>query len=301
MDQLDAMRVFVTVAEGPSLSAAARRLGAPVASLSRKLTALETHLGARLLSRSTRKMALTEAGERYVAECRRILEALDDADRGVAAGAHAVSGSLAVTAPVAFGRIHVVPIVAELMRAQPALRVQLTLADRVAEMIGEGVDVAVRIAELPDSSLQARRVGSVARILCASPAYLRERGTPETPGALVAHDCIAAANAIAATRWSFGTHEKRTDRSHSVEVRPRLTVSTAEAAVDAASAGLGITRVYSYQAAAAISQGRLVRVLERFEPAVVPVHVIHGEGRSPRPKVRAFVQLAVSRLRDSMD
>jgi len=296
MDQLEAMRAFVTVAESPSLSAAARRLGTPVASISRKLAALESHLGARLLTRSTRKMALTEPGERYVAECQRILDALDEADRVVSAGEQDVSGNLAVTAPVAFGRLHVVPVVAEMMRAHPALRVQLTLADRVIEMIGEGVDVAVRIAELPDSTLQARRVGTVARILCASPDYLSERGAPETPEGLAVHDCIAAANVATVTRWPFRTRHQ----TRSVEVQPKLTISTAEAAIDAAAAGLGITRVYSYQAAAAIAEGRLVRVLEGFEPAAVPVQVVHGEGRSPRAKVREFVKLAATRLRERL-
>ena len=293
MDQLDAMRVFVAISEAGSFSAAARALGAPVASVSRKLAALESHLGARLLSRTTRRVALTEAGERYREACQRVLAEIDEADRGASGDAREPRGALRVTAPIAFGRLHVLPVVLEFLRAHPRVDVRLLLADRNLEWIDEGLDVAVRIGALPDSSLVAARVGSVRRITCASPGYLRERGTPARPEDLSTHDCVTFDTLASAERWSFPT--KRGLRS--VAVRSRLCVSTAEAAIDAAAAGLGVTRVLSYQAADAIESGRLTRILERFEPTPSPVQVIHAEGRTPRAKVRAFVSLATARLR----
>jgi DNA-binding transcriptional LysR family regulator len=293
VDQLGAMRVFVAVARGGSLSSAARALGVPVATVSRKIAALEEHVSARLLSRTTRRMALTDAGRRYLDACQRVLAEIEDADRRMSGEERELHGALTVTAPIVFGRLHVLPVVAEFLRAHPRVDVRLTLADRNVEMIDEGVDVAIRIGALPDSSLVATRVGSVRRIACASPDYLRERGTPALPEDLASHDCITFTVLASPERWSFST--KRGLRS--VVVRSRLAVTTAEAAIDAAAAGLGVTRVLSYQAAAAIAAGRLAPILERFEPAAVAVSVLHGEGRAPRPKVRAFVELSTTRLR----
>lgn len=296
MDQLDAMRAFAAVAEAGSFSAAARSLGISLPTLSRKLAALEAHLGARLLARSTRKMALTEAGRRYLETCRRVVAEIEAADRGVSGAEREPQGLLAVTAPIVFGRLHVLPVVAEFLRAHRAVDVRLLLDDRNVELIEQEVDVAVRIGALPDSSLIAVRVGTVCRIACASPAYLRERGTPARPEDLVAHDCISMPVLASPERWSFPS--KRGLRS--VAVRSRLTVSTAEAAIDAAAAGLGVARVLSYQAQEAIAAGRIVPILERFEPAPLPVHLLHGEGRDPRPKLRAFVALAATRLRAAL-
>jgi DNA-binding transcriptional LysR family regulator len=296
VDQLDAMRVFVAVAKSGSFSSAARALGVPVPTASRKLAALEAHLSARLLSRTTRRVALTEAGRRYLDACERVVAEIDQADRSLAGEEEETCGTLAVTAPVVFGRLHVLPVVVEFLRAHRRVDVRLTLADRIVEMIDEGIDVAVRIAALPDSSLIAVRVGSIRRITCASPEYLRERGTPAQPEDLGSHECITFTALASPVRWSFPT--KRGLRS--VAVRSRLAVTTAEAAIDAAAAGLGVTRVLSYQAAAAIAAGRLEPILERFEPAAVPVSVIHGEGRVPRPKVRHFVALATTRLRGAL-
>ena len=296
MDQLDSMRTFAAIAQAGSFSAAARSLGAPVASVSRKLAALEHHLGARLVSRTTRRTALTEVGRRYLEICQRVLAQIEEADRSAAGEARELSGSLTVTASVAFGRLHVLPVVTEFLRANPRVDVRLALADRNLEWIDEGLDVAVRIGALPDSSLVATRVGAVRRIACASPDYLRQRGAPAQPEDLAAHDCVAFDGPASLGRWSFPS--KRGARA--VSVRSRLTVTTAEAAIDAASAGLGITRVLSYQAAEAIASGRLVRILERFEPPALPVSVIHAEGRAPRPKVRAFAALAAARLRAAL-
>jgi DNA-binding transcriptional LysR family regulator len=296
VDQLEAMRVFVAVAKAGSLSSAGRALGLPVATVSRRLAALEAHLGARLLSRTTRRTALTEGGRRYLDACRRVLAEVDDADRSLAGELRELRGVLAVTAPVVFGRLHVLPVVAEFLRAHPRVDVRLVLSDRNAEMIDEGIDVAVRIGSLPDSSLVATRAGSVRLVACASPAYLRERGRPSRPEDLAAHDCVTLTMLASPERWSFpGRRGMR-----SVAVRSRLGVTTAEAAIDAAAEGLGVTRVLSYQAAAAIAAGRLVPVLERFEPAPVPVSVLHREGRAPSPKLRAFVGLAARRLRAAL-
>jgi DNA-binding transcriptional LysR family regulator len=296
VDQLDAMRVFLAVAKEGSFSSGARVLGIPVATVSRKLGALETHLGARLLARTTRKMALTEAGRRYLDACQRIVADVEDADRSLSGEGRELSGALAVTAPVAFGRLHVLPVIAEFLRAHPRVDVRFALTDRMVPMIDEGIDVAIRIAALPDSSLIAARVGAIRRMTCASPNYLRERGTPARPEALASHDCITFNVLASAERWSFPTSRGL----RSVTVRSRLTVTTAEAAIDAAVKGLGITRVFSYHAAPAIAAGRLVPILERFEPAAVPVCVLHGEGRSPRPKVREFVGLARTRLQAAL-
>lgn len=296
LDQLDAMRVFAAVAQGGSLSAAARALGTPVASVSRKLTALESHTGARLLSRTTRKMALTDAGRRYLETALRVIALIDAADQGLASDARELGGALTVTAPVVFGRLHVLPVVGEFLRSHPRVDVRLSLADRNLEWIDHELDVAIRIGALPDSSLVATRVGSVRRVTCASPSYLRERGTPAAPEDLAAHDAIAFTMLSPGGRWSyFGRRGAR-----SIAVRSRLSVTTAEAAVDAAVAGLGVTRVLSYQAAAELAAGRLVAVLERHEPPAIPVHVLHGEGGAPRAKVRAFTTLAAKRLREAL-
>jgi DNA-binding transcriptional LysR family regulator len=296
VDQLDSMRAFAAVAHAGSLSAAARALGTPVASVSRKLAALERHVGARLVSRTTRRAALTEVGRRYLETCQRVLAQIDEADRSAAGDAREPQGLLTVTAPVAFGRLHVVPVVTEFLRGQPKVDVRLSLADRNLEWIEEGLDVAVRIGALPDSSLVATRVGAVRRITCASPDYLRRRGTPAQPEDLAAHDCVSFDGPASLGRWSFPT--KRGARA--VSVRSRLTVTAAEAAIDAAASGLGVTRVLSYQAAEAIAAGRLTCILERFEPPALPVSVLHAEGRAPRPKVRAFVALAVAHLRAAL-
>lgn len=290
------MRVFVAVAKSGSLSSAARVLGVPVATVSRKITALEEHVRARLVSRTTRRMALTDAGRRYLDACQRVLAEIEDADRGVSGDERGLSGALTITAPIVFGRLHVLPVVAEFLSAHTRVDIRLSLADRNVDLIDEGVDVAIRIGALPDSSLIATRVGSVRRITCASPDYLRQRGTPARPEDLASHDCITFMVLASPDRWSFPTRRGL----RNVAVRSRLTVTTAEAAIDAAATGLGVTRVLSYQAATAIRAGRLVPILERFEPAAVPVSVLHGEGRAPRPKVRAFVTLATTRLRAAL-
>jgi DNA-binding transcriptional LysR family regulator len=292
LDRIEAMTVLVAVAETGSLSAAGRRLGQPLSTVSRKLADLEAHLNARLLLRGARQATLTEAGEAHVAACRRILADLAEAERAAAGEYGTPRGDLVVTAPVVFGRLHLLPVVSAFLREHPAVNVSLTLADRILHLTDDHVDAALRIGPLPDSSLVARRLGTVRRVICASPAYLAARGTPLVPGDLAAQDCISFTALGPPERWMIG--------EQAVAVRPRLAVNTAEAAIDAAVAGLGITRVLSYQVAAACREGRLVTLLDAFAPAPVPVSLVHvGQGRMPQ-KLRAFLDFAAPRLRAAL-
>jgi DNA-binding transcriptional LysR family regulator len=301
MDRLDAMSVFAAIVEAGSLSAAARHLDMPLATVSRRLGELETHLGARLVNRSARRLSLTEAGSGYLEACRRILAQVDEAERAAAGEYAAVRGELAVAAPVAFGRLHVVPVVSAFLAAQPDIDIRLVLDDRLANLHEDAVDLAVRIGELPDSRLVARKVGSIARLVCASPEYLARRGTPRTPEELAAHDCVTFDTMLAASHWTFAAPGIRARAGagaapRRVPVRSRLAVNTADAAIAAAAAGVGLTRVLSYQAAEAMQAGRLVRVLQDAEPPPIPVSIVHAvRGRLPM-KIRAFIDFAASQL-----
>lgn len=296
MDRLEAMRVFIAVADAGSLSAAGRRLGMPLTTVSRKVLALEEQVGVRLIARTTRRLALTEPGRRYLETCRRVVADIDEAEQDLLGAHSALRGELALTAPVVFGRLHVLPVVIAFMRAFPEVDVRLLLLDRNVDLIEEGQDVAVRIGELSDSSLIATRVGTVRQIVCASPAYLEARGVPQAPKDLAQHDCISFTVLGQPDRWSFtgGRRERR------VRVRSRLVVNTAEAAVDAAVAGLGITRVVSYQAARPLAEGALRLLLEDFAPPAVPVSLLHREARLPPARVRRFVTFTASRLREAL-
>jgi DNA-binding transcriptional LysR family regulator len=287
------MRVLVTAVETGSLSAAGRRLGMPLATVSRKVSDLEAHLATRLLTRSTRKLALTDAGRLYVAACRRILEDVEDAERAASGEYSAPKGELIITAPIVFGRLHVVPIVIEFLKAYPDIDVRLVLADRVVNLLEERVDLAVRIGELPDSSLVATRVGSIRRVVCASPVYLAARGVPMRPPDLRRHDCITFDGLASPEAWRFATGSSAV----SVAIHSRLVVSTAEAAIDAAIAGLGVTLVLSYQAAEGIGSGMLDVVLRDFEPSPSPVSLVFAGHRLFPQKLRAFLDFAAPRLR----
>jgi DNA-binding transcriptional LysR family regulator len=292
MDRLEAMEILVAAAEAGSLSAAARRLGTPLATVSRKVSELEAHLKTRLLVRSTRQLALTDAGRAYVEACRSILEDVGEAERAAAGEYRAPKGDLIVTAPIVFGRLHVLPVVLEFLKAYREIDVRLVLADHVVNLLEERVDLAVRIGELPDSSLVATRVGAIRRVVCASPAYFAARGTPQRPADLAGHDCIAFEGVASSQAWNFG--------GEPVAIHSRLIVNTAEAAVDAALAGVGITRVFSYQAAAALQSGALALALEAFEPPPSPVSLLHAGGRLLALKLRAFLDFAAPRLRATL-
>ncbi|MBK8768126.1 MAG: LysR family transcriptional regulator [Burkholderiaceae bacterium] len=295
MDRLDAMFVFAAIADGGSLSAAGRRLNVPLATVSRKLADLEAHLRTRLITRSTRKLELTDAGRDYLDACRQILEQVDEAERA-ASGAYAkVKGQLVVAAPIVFGRLHVVPVAAAFLDAHPEVDIRLRLGDRNVNLIEEHVDVALRIGALPDSSLVATQVGTVRRVVCASPAYLERFGMPQSLGELAAHRCITFDGLEAASAWAFSDTD---GHKHHARVQSRMTVSTADAAIEAAVLGLGLTRVLSYQVADALQDGRLVRVLIDREPPAVPASLIYpGQGRLPM-KTRAFIDFAAGRLRE---
>jgi DNA-binding transcriptional LysR family regulator len=291
MDRLDAMAMLVEVAGAGSLSAAGRRLGVPLATVSRKIADLEAHLGTRLLIRSARRVTPTQAGEAYLAACRRILGAVQEAERAAAGEYHAAKGELVLTAPLVFGRLHVLPVVTAFLAAYPAIDVRLLLADRVLHLLDDHVDLAVRIGALPDSSFVSTRLGAVRRVVCASPDYLARRGRPALPGDLAAHDCVTFEGLPQA--WTFG----RGRSEIAVAVHSRLVVNTAEAAVDAAVAGVGVARVVSYQAIPALEAGRVALVLRDFEPPSQPVSLVHP-GQGPLPlKVRAFLDFAAPRLR----
>jgi len=292
MDRFESMSILLTVVEAGSLSAAARRLGMPLTTVSRKVSELETHLRTRLLNRSSRRVTLTDAGRPYVAACKRILEEVGEAERAAAGEYSAPKGDLMITAPVVFGRLHVLPIVVEFLRAYPDIDIRIALADRVVNILEDHVDLAVRIGELPDSSLVARRVGSIRRVVCASPAYLAERGTPKSPDELGTHDCINFEGMAPADAWTFMIG--RSDAS--VAIHSRLIVNTAEAAIDAAIAGVGITRVLSYQVASALRAGALALALQEFEPAPWPVSLVYTGQRLLPLKLHAFLDFATPRL-----
>ena len=298
MDRLGAMSVFVTVVEAGSLSAAGRKLGMPLPTVSRKISELESHIKARLLIRSTRKLALTDAGSSYLAACKRIIESVDEAERKATGEYSVPTGDLIIAAPIVFGRLHVVPIVAEFLKTYPDVDVQLVLADRPLDLLENHIDMGVRVGELPDSGLIAVRVGQIRNLVCASPEYLKEHGAPKTPQELVDHECITFAFAalMSPDVWVFRVGQSEM----SMRVHSRLVVNTAEAAVDAAIAGVGITRVLSYQVKKVAQSGALTTVLTKFEPAPMPINLVYTGQRLLPVKLRAFLDLATPRLRQRL-
>lgn len=292
LDRLHLINVFVAVVDSNGFAGAARKLSISPPAVTRAINELETSLGVRLLTRTTRVVRVTEAGARYADDCRRILAELAEADESVAGLHGAPRGRLTITAPALFGTRVVTPIVAEYLQRYPQVSAWCWFIDRVVNMMEEGVDIAVRIGELPDSTLQAVRVGQVRRLICASPAYLAEHGRPTTPDELAAHSIVSASGGRPPEwqLWRAGAP---------VTVRPpaRLIVTTNDAAVVAAVGGFGITRLLSYQVADELRDGRLQTLLDDCEPEVWPVHVVHREGRHASRKARAFLDLAIERLR----
>lgn len=295
MDRLAAINVFVAIAEAGSLSAAGRRLGLPLATVSRNLSALEDHVRARLITRTTRRLVLTEPGLQYLESCRRILAELETAELRLAGDQAEPQGELAFTAPVVFGRLHVLPVVVAFLAAHPRVSARMLLVDRIVDLVEEGLDLSVRVGPLADSSLIATRVGATRYVACASPGYLAKHGTPSNPRDLTDHDCISFNTLSLPERWRFYGQKRQV-----VTVQPRLSVNTAEAAIDAAVAGVGITRVLSYQAASRLADGSLRLILEDFEPEAAPVSLLHREDRLPQAKVRSFVAFAAPLLRKAL-
>lgn len=293
VDRLETMRVFVAVAEEEGFAAAARRLAMSSPSVTRAVASLEERLGTRLLHRTTRTVRLTEAGVRFLSDSRRILSDVEEAEESVGGLQGELRGRLAVTASVNFGRQYVTPVVLEYLDAHPRTSVRTLFVDRVVDLVDEGLDVAVRISALPDSALSAVRVGSVRRLVLASPEYLRTRGVPERPRDVLEHDTIAFVSGPSEPEWTFHTAGKK------VAAAPpaRLLVNAADVAVRAAVSGHGLVRLLSYQVEDELKSGKLRSVLTEFEPPPLPVHVIHAGGNRAPAKVRRFVDLAVARLR----
>ncbi|WP_025034185.1 LysR family transcriptional regulator [Bradyrhizobium sp. DOA9] len=293
MDRLEAMSVIIAVNDTGSFSAASRRLRMPVATISRTVAELEARLNAQLFQRSSRQMTLTDAGRSYIEACKRIIEQVDEAEREVSGEYRSPKGDLAVTSPWGLGHMHLLPIALEFMEAYPEIALRLVLTDRIVNSVEENIDVSIRIGSLPDSNLIATRVGSVRFVLCASPGYLAKRGHPNEPADLASHDCIGVDSDAAPKSWKF----VKGGSEVAVPIRSRLTLSDSEAAVEAAIAGAGITRVMSYKMEAARRAGKLVLMLEQFEQEPWPVHIVYAE-RKPAPlKLRAFLDWATPRLK----
>ena len=293
MDQFHLMKVFVAVGELESFAAAARRLAISPAAVTRAITALEEQLGVKLLLRTTRSVRLTEAGGRYLEDTRHILASITEANEAAAGINAAPKGDLAVTAPILFGKKFVMPCIVGYLQQYPEVDVSAFFLDRVVNLVEEGMDVAVRIGQLPDSGLKALRVGKMRRLLCASPEYLQRHGTPRHPSELQGHAVIAAGNLSPRTDWRFGALDDPT----LIRVKPRLTVTSNDAAIAAASAGLGIARLLSYQVADELAAGHLQVILAEYEEAPWPIHILHRESKYGSTKVRTFIDILAEHLR----
>ncbi len=293
MDRLTLMQTFVAVAEEEGFAPAARRLGVSPPVVTRSISALEEHLGARLLERTTRKVRVTEAGARYLGDCKRLLAEIEDVEAAVS-GEHAKPrGMLGITASVMFGRLFVAPLLVDFLAKHPQVTARALLLDQVVDLMDEGLDVAVRIAKLSDSTLTSAKVGSVRRVTCASPSYLKKHGTPRSPRELAEHRSFVFSAERSPPSWAF-EHE-----GSALSFRPRATllVNSSEVGIDAAVAGAGITRALSYMVASHVRAGRLRVILEDYEAEPIPIHVLYREGRRAPARVRAFVDFAVAKLR----
>lgn len=293
MDTHQAMATFVTVVETQGFASAARKLKVSPSVISRIVTDLEQHLGVRLLTRTTRVVRLTDAGAGFYEDCKTILAAIAAAELSAASASRTPRGQLTVTAPVLFGKMYLMPVVHDYLKRYPAVNLDCWFMDRIVDLVDEGVDVGIRIGELPSSSLQAIAVGKVRRVLCASPGYLEAHGVPQHPDDLKSHVTIQATGLSASPEWRFRTN----GRTLSVPIQPRLTTTTNDSAIAAASAGLGIVRLLSYQVARELADGTLRIVLADYERDTLPVHVVHREGRHVNQKVRAFLDFAIETLR----
>ena len=293
MDRLDAMQAFVAVADLRGFAPAARKLGLSPSGVTRLIAALEERLGARLLQRTTRQVTLTDAGARYLERARRILADVEEAEGAVAGERTRPEGQLVISAPVGFGRLHVSEIVTAYLKRYGDVAVDLRLSDRVVNLVEDGVDLAVRIGHLPDSTLVARHVGEMRRLVVASPAYLRERGEPKRPAEIPAHDTIQFGAMTAALDWRF------VEDGSEIRIAgtPRFATNSSDAAIQYAEQGGGLTRVMAYQAAESLKAGRLRIVLAPFEQPALPIHIVYPTSRLLSAKVRTFIDL-VTELAD---
>lgn len=294
MDKLRAMTTFVRIVETGSLTAAADRLGTSPTSVVRSLSALERALGVRLLNRTTRRMALTDEGREYFERCRHLLAAVDDAEAALLARQVSPAGRLVITAPVIFGRLHVAPLVTDFLAAFPGVRAELLLVDRVVDLIDEGIDLALRIGALPESSLVAIPLGSTRRIVCASPDYLARHGEPAQPADLSRHRAIRIAGA--GPDWEFGGD----GAACRVAIHDILATNHIDCAIDACLKGVGCGRFFAYQVRPQLADGTLVRLLRAFEPPPVPVNFAYPHSRLLSSRVRAFIERAAPPLREKL-
>ena len=293
MDRFQELKVFIAVAEEQSFAAAARRLQQSPPPVTRAITSLEKRLGVTLLSRSTRHVRLTDTGEQYLQEARRILADLALADEQASGINAEPNGSLSVTAPLMFGQLHVVPGVVEYLRRYPETQVSVALLDRVVNLLEEGFDAGVRIGELPDSGMRAIRVGAVRTVVCASNGYLKKHGVPKHPSELSQHSIISVATSTSPRQWRF--YENR--QTVTVRVNPRLSATNVEGCLSAVLEDFGMARLLSYQIEPHLLKGDIRIVLDEFEPTALPVQIIHREGRHVSVKLRAFIDLMADRLR----
>jgi DNA-binding transcriptional LysR family regulator len=293
MDRVEAMTVFLAVVDAGSLSAASRKMRMPLATVSRKISELEAHLNVRLLARSNRRVTPTEVGKSFVEACRRIVQDVSDAERQASGEYRKPKGELLLSAPIALGRLYLLPVVTAFLRDYPSIDIRMVLADRRLNLVEDRIDVALRVGELTDSSQVAKKVGAVRRVVCASPDYLARRGAPQDPSDLVDHDCITFENTISGQAWHFDTG--KTEKAF--PIHSRLIVSTAEAAIDASVAGLGITRAIDYQIHHLRRAGALNLILETFKSPPKPVHLLYEGGRHLPLKTRTFLDFAAPRLK----
>lgn len=298
MDRLDAMAMFVATVDEGSLAAAARRFACSPAKVTRALQMLEERLGERLIHRNARRLRLTAAGERRLAVYRSVLAELAEAE-GDGAGDR-IDGVIGVTAPELFGRLHVMPAIETFLAKHPAARARALLVNRTVDLAEEGLDLAVRLSPLPDSGVVATRLGEVRKLVCAAPSYVERAGRPETPADLQRHACIGEEEGEAGALWRFADPAGGRARSFSVQVRPRLALNSAGASIDAAVRGQGVCRSLSYQVAEHVAAGRLVTLLDRFEPAPLPVSLLFHPVPRRNVTLRAFIDHATPRLREDL-
>lgn len=296
MDRLNVMAIFVAVAEQEGFAGASRLLNISPPAVTRAIAALEEHLGVKLFNRTTRFVRLTEAGQRYLEDARRIIAAADEADEAATGINAEPKGHLVVTAPVLFGRLYVMPGISDYLQRYQNTEVTALFLDRIVNLLEEGVDVGIRIGELPDSSYNALRVGQVRRVLCASPSYLAEHGIPFVPDDLVKHQLIVAGAISPTVDWRF----EDAGSPVTIRVKPRLRVTSNDSAIEAAMLGLGITRLLSYQIATQLASGELKIIMSDFEPKPMPINIIHREGRYDSAKVRSFIDLISMRLKTTL-
>ncbi len=287
MDRLDAMTVFVAVADRRGFARAARHLDRSPSVVTRVVAALEDHLGARLLQRTTRSVTMTDAGTRYLERARRILADLAEAEAAAQAERTVPTGRFVVAAPSVFGRVHVAPLLGLFLRRHPAVTAELILADRYANLVEDGIDAAVRIGVLDDASHVARKVGATRRVVVAAPSYLARRKPPRAPRDVAAHDIIQLTATDATPEWRL----VRDGRDHRVGFAPRYVTNSVDAAIGHAERGGGLARVLAYQVVDAVRAGRLRIVLAAYEPAPLPIHVVYPSTRLLSAKVRAFIEL----------